>query len=39
MTELVKAGRVRDVGLSEADPETIARTHGVHPRETSDTES
>ncbi len=31
MAELVKAGKVRHIGLSEAEPETIARAHGVHP--------
>ncbi len=31
MAELVKAGKVRYIGLSEADPETIARAHRVHP--------
>lgn len=31
MGELVKAGKVRYIGLSEADPETIARAHAVHP--------
>lgn len=31
MSELVKAGKVRYLGLSEADPETIARAHAVHP--------
>lgn len=31
MGELVKAGKVRFIGLSEADPETIARAHAVHP--------
>lgn len=31
MAELVKAGKVRYLGLSEADPETIARAHRVHP--------
>jgi aryl-alcohol dehydrogenase-like predicted oxidoreductase len=31
MAELVKAGKVRHIGLSEADPETIARAHAVHP--------
>jgi aryl-alcohol dehydrogenase-like predicted oxidoreductase len=31
MAELVKAGKVRYIGLSEADPETIARAHDVHP--------
>ena len=31
MAGLVKAGKVRYLGLSEADPETIARAHAVHP--------
>jgi aryl-alcohol dehydrogenase-like predicted oxidoreductase len=31
MAELVEAGKVRYIGLSEADPETIARAHHVHP--------
>ena len=31
MAELVKAGKVRAIGLSEADPDTIARAHAVHP--------
>jgi aryl-alcohol dehydrogenase-like predicted oxidoreductase len=31
MAELVKAGKVRYLGLSEADPETIERAHKVHP--------
>jgi aryl-alcohol dehydrogenase-like predicted oxidoreductase len=31
MAELVKAGKARYIGLSEADPETIARAHEVHP--------
>lgn len=31
MAALVKAGKVRYIGLSEADPETIARAHQVHP--------
>jgi aryl-alcohol dehydrogenase-like predicted oxidoreductase len=31
MAELVKLGKVRHIGLSEADPETIARAHAVHP--------
>jgi len=31
MAELVKAGKVRYIGLSEADPEIIARAHAVHP--------
>jgi aryl-alcohol dehydrogenase-like predicted oxidoreductase len=31
MAELVNAGKVRYIGLSEADPDTIARAHKVHP--------
>lgn len=31
MAELVKAGKVRHLGLSEAAPETIRRAHTVHP--------
>lgn len=31
LAELVKAGKVRFIGLSEADPETIARAHAMHP--------
>jgi aryl-alcohol dehydrogenase-like predicted oxidoreductase len=31
MAELVKAGKVRYLGLSEASPETIRRAHAVHP--------
>lgn len=31
MAELVKAGKVRYLGLSEADPATLARAHAVHP--------
>ncbi len=31
MAELVKAGKVRFIGLSEADAETIERAHRVHP--------
>lgn len=31
MAELMKAGKVRYLGLSEADPELIARAHAVHP--------
>lgn len=31
LAELVKAGKVRYIGLSEADPETITRAHKVHP--------
>ena len=31
MAELVRAGKVRFLGLSEARPETIRRAHAVHP--------
>jgi aryl-alcohol dehydrogenase-like predicted oxidoreductase len=31
MAELVDAGKVRHLGLSEAGPETIRRAHAVHP--------
>lgn len=31
MKELVDAGKVRHIGLSEAGPETIRRAHAVHP--------
>ena len=31
MGELVAAGKVRHLGLSEASPETIRRAHAVHP--------
>ena len=31
MAELVKAGKVRYLGMSEAKPETIRRAHQVHP--------
>jgi aryl-alcohol dehydrogenase-like predicted oxidoreductase len=31
MKELVEAGKVRFLGLSEASPETIRRAHDVHP--------
>ena len=31
MSELVEAGKVRHLGLSEASPETIRRAHAVHP--------
>lgn len=31
MKELVDAGKVRYLGLSEASPETIRRAHAVHP--------
>ena len=31
MAELVHAGKVRYLGLSEASPETIRRAHAIHP--------
>jgi aryl-alcohol dehydrogenase-like predicted oxidoreductase len=31
MAELVRAGKVRAIGLSEAAPSTIRRAHAVHP--------
>jgi aryl-alcohol dehydrogenase-like predicted oxidoreductase len=31
MSELVKSGKVRHLGLSEASPATIRRAHAVHP--------
>jgi aryl-alcohol dehydrogenase-like predicted oxidoreductase len=31
MAELVAAGKVRGIGLSEAGPQTIRRAHAVHP--------
>jgi len=31
MAELVSAGKVRHLGLSEAGPQTISRAHSVHP--------
>ena len=31
MAELVSAGKVRHLGISEAAPETIRRAHAVHP--------
>jgi aryl-alcohol dehydrogenase-like predicted oxidoreductase len=31
MAELVQAGKVRHIGLSEASPATIRRAHAVHP--------
>jgi aryl-alcohol dehydrogenase-like predicted oxidoreductase len=31
MADLVQAGKVRYIGLSEADSETIERAHAVHP--------
>jgi len=31
MAELVQAGKVKHIGLSEAGPDTIRRAHAVHP--------
>jgi aryl-alcohol dehydrogenase-like predicted oxidoreductase len=31
MAELVKEGKVRHIGLSEASPETIREAHAIHP--------
>jgi len=31
MAELVRAGKTRAIGLSEAGPETLRRAHAVHP--------
>jgi aryl-alcohol dehydrogenase-like predicted oxidoreductase len=31
LAELVRAGKIRYIGLSEAAPETIRRAHAVHP--------
>jgi aryl-alcohol dehydrogenase-like predicted oxidoreductase len=31
MAELVQAGKVRHLGISEAAPETVRRAHAVHP--------
>lgn len=31
LSDLVKAGKVRFIGLCEASPETLARAHKVHP--------
>jgi len=31
MAELVHAGKVRHLGLSEASPDTVRRAHKVHP--------
>lgn len=31
MAELVKQGKVKAIGLSEVDPETLRRAHAVHP--------
>jgi aryl-alcohol dehydrogenase-like predicted oxidoreductase len=38
MAELVKAGKVRYLGLSEASPETIRRAHETHPITALETE-
>ena len=38
MAELVRAGKVRFIGLSEADPGTTARAHTVHPLSAVQTE-
>lgn len=31
MADLVKQGKVKAIGLSEVDPETLRRAHAVHP--------
>jgi aryl-alcohol dehydrogenase-like predicted oxidoreductase len=31
MTDLIRAGKIRHIGLSEAGPATIRRAHAVHP--------
>ncbi len=31
MAELIKLGKVKSIGLSEVDPETLKRAHAVHP--------
>ncbi|MDR3682926.1 MAG: aldo/keto reductase [Geothrix sp.] len=38
MADLVKAGKVRFLGLSEASPATIRRAHAVHPMSALQTE-
>lgn len=38
MAQLVKEGKVRCIGLSEADPATIERAHAVHPLSALQTE-
>ena len=38
MAELVKAGKVRYIGLSEAEPDLIRRAHQVHPMTAIQTE-
>ena len=31
MADLVKQGKVQNIGLSEVDPETLRRAHAIHP--------
>jgi aryl-alcohol dehydrogenase-like predicted oxidoreductase len=38
MSELVEAGKVRFLGISEAGPETLRRAHAVHPMVASQNE-
>ncbi|MCB1545286.1 MAG: aldo/keto reductase, partial [Rhodoblastus sp.] len=38
MADLVKAGKVRYLGLSEAHPDTVRRAHAVHPIAAVETE-
>ena len=38
MAEMVRAGKVRAIGLSEAGPETIRRAHATHPIDALQTE-
>jgi aryl-alcohol dehydrogenase-like predicted oxidoreductase len=38
LAELVQAGKIRHIGLSEAAPETIRRAHAVHPITAVETE-
>lgn len=38
MSEFVKAGRVKYIGLSEVSAEAIRKTHNVHPITTVQTE-
>lgn len=38
MAQLVRAGKVRWIGLSEAAPETVRRAHAVHPITALETE-
>ena len=39
MADMVKEGKVRHIGLSEAKPETLRRAHAVHPVTALQTES